>query len=70
MGIPSSHTRRWPRSLTKRSCRRASTSRLLLRKWETLNPNRLTYQMIFTDTDTVAADALRIVQHFVEEPCR
>lgn len=40
---------------------------MALRRWERLNPDRLAYQMIFTDTDTVAADALRAVRQFVEE---
>lgn len=42
---------------------------MALRKWETLNPDRLKYQMIFTDTDTVPADEMGIVRRFVEEPC-
>lgn len=42
---------------------------IALRKWEDLNPDRLAYQIIFTDTPTVAADALRDVRQFVEEPC-
>jgi hypothetical protein len=41
---------------------------MALRKWETLNPGRLRYEMIFTDTDSVPADALRDVRRFVEEP--
>ena len=40
---------------------------LALRKWETLNPDRLAYQMIFTATDTVTADQLRETRRFVEE---
>lgn len=40
---------------------------MALRRWERLNPDRLAYQMIFTDTDTVAADALRAVRQFAEE---
>lgn len=42
---------------------------MALRKWETLNPNRLKYQMIFTATDTVPADEMGVVRRFVEEPC-
>jgi len=42
---------------------------MALRRWETLNPNRLKYQMIFTATDTVPADEMRVVRRFVEEPC-
>lgn len=40
---------------------------LALRKWEALNPDRLKYQMIFTDTNTVTADQLRDARAFVEE---
>lgn len=42
---------------------------MALRKWESLNPNQLKYQMIFTATDTIPADELRAVRRFVEEPC-
>ncbi|MBI2884327.1 MAG: DEAD/DEAH box helicase family protein [Candidatus Methylomirabilis oxyfera] len=42
---------------------------MALRRWETLNPNRLKYQMIFTATDAVPADEMRVVRRFVEEPC-
>jgi type III restriction enzyme len=40
---------------------------LALRKWETLNPDRLKYQMIFTATDAVSADQLRDATQFVGE---
>jgi len=40
---------------------------LALRKWGTLNPDRLAYQVIFTATDTVTADQLRETRRFVEE---
>jgi len=42
---------------------------MALRKWETLNPDRLKYQMIFTASNTVAADEMKEVRRFVEEPC-
>ncbi len=42
---------------------------MALRRWETLNPNRLKYQMIFTATATVPADEMSVVRRFVEEPC-
>lgn len=41
---------------------------LAVRKWEDLNPDRLRYEMIFTDTDTVSADAMQEARRFVEEP--
>ncbi|MER3422248.1 MAG: restriction endonuclease subunit R, partial [Nitrospiraceae bacterium] len=37
------------------------------RKWETLNPDRVTYQMIFTATDTVSTDQMREARRFVEQ---
>jgi len=40
---------------------------LALRKWESLNPDRLTYEMIFTSTDTVTADQLQQARRFVEQ---
>ena len=40
---------------------------MALRTWEKLNPERLRNQMIFTATDTVAADQLAKVREFVEE---
>jgi type III restriction enzyme len=40
---------------------------LALRKWEALNPDRLQYQMIFANTDTVTVDQLRDARAFVEE---
>jgi hypothetical protein len=39
---------------------------LAIRKWETLNPDRLKYQMIFTASDTVSADQLQAAKTFVE----
>lgn len=39
---------------------------IALRKWETLNPDRLKYQMIFTAADTVTADQMRPARWFVE----
>lgn len=41
---------------------------MALRKWEHLNPDRLRYEIVFTDTDTVPADAMRSVRQFAEEP--
>lgn len=40
---------------------------LAVRKWESLNPDRLRYEMIFADAETVAGDAMRHVRKFVEE---
>ena len=40
---------------------------MALRKWETLNPERLKYQMIFTSTDTVSADQVQEVRKAVDE---
>ncbi|MGA2032802.1 MAG: hypothetical protein ABSG68_11125 [Thermoguttaceae bacterium] len=40
---------------------------LAVRKWENLDPDRLRYEMIFTDTDTVAADQLAAARRFSEE---
>lgn len=40
---------------------------LALRKWEALNPDRLRYEMIFTGTDTVPADALASARRFAED---
>jgi hypothetical protein len=40
---------------------------IALRKWEKLNPDRLKYQMIFTNIDTVSADQLKEVRGFIEE---
>lgn len=39
---------------------------MALRKWESLNPDRLKYQMIFTGTDTVSADQVQNARRFVE----
>lgn len=40
---------------------------LALRKWEGLNPDLLRYEMIFTDADTIPADAMHKVRRFAEE---
>jgi type III restriction enzyme len=40
---------------------------LALRAWEKLNPDRLRYEMIFTDSDTINPDALRNARRFTEE---
>lgn len=40
---------------------------LALRKWEGLNPDRLRYEIIFTDTDTIPADGMQNVRRFAEE---
>src|SRR5262249_47386386 len=40
---------------------------LAVHKWEGLNPDRLRYEIIFTDTDTVPADAMQNVRRFAEE---
>ena len=40
---------------------------MALRAWEKLDHERLRYEMIFTATDTVAADQLAKVRRFVEE---
>jgi hypothetical protein len=40
---------------------------MALRKWESLNPDRLRYQMIFTATDTVTSDQMKDARTFVEE---
>lgn len=40
---------------------------LALRKWEALNPDRLTYQMIFTSTDTVTVDQMKDARKFAEK---
>lgn len=39
---------------------------LALRKWENLNPDRLKYQIIFTNTDAVTADQMREARQFAE----
>ncbi|MBE3132120.1 MAG: nucleotidyltransferase domain-containing protein [Acidobacteria bacterium] len=41
-----------------------------LRRWEALNPDRLRYQIIFTETDIVTPDQTRDVCRFAEEPER
>lgn len=40
---------------------------LALRRWENLNPDRLKYQMIFTDSDQVTADQIGRAVDFVHE---
>jgi hypothetical protein len=40
---------------------------MALRRWEDLNPDRLRYQMIFTDTNTVTADQMQEARRFIEE---
>jgi hypothetical protein len=40
---------------------------LALRKWENLNPDRLKYQMIFTNADTVSADQVQEVNRLIGE---
>ncbi len=40
---------------------------LAVRKWEGLNHDRLRYEIIFTDTDTIPADAMQNVRRFAEE---
>lgn len=39
---------------------------MALRRWESLNPDRLKYQIIFTSTDTVTADQIQNVRRFAE----
>ena len=38
-----------------------------LRKWETLNPDRLRYQIVFTDDKTVPAQDTEAIRRFIEE---
>ena len=40
---------------------------MAVRRWETLNPDRLQYEMIFTDGDVVGPNQNRIARRFVEE---
>jgi len=40
---------------------------LAVRRWETLNPDRLRYEMIFTESDTIAGDRTQAVRRFAEE---
>lgn len=40
---------------------------MALRKWEELNPERLKYQMIFTNTDTVSADQVQELKRVIIE---
>jgi hypothetical protein len=40
---------------------------LALRKWESLNPDRLRYRMILTATDAVTADQMHEAMRFAEE---
>jgi len=39
---------------------------MALRKWQNLNPEKLRYEMIFTNTDIIAADSLKNVKSFIE----
>ena len=43
----------------------AGRTAMAIRKWEDLNPDRLKYEMIFTDGTTVAANQLTAVRDFV-----
>ncbi|MBF8298777.1 MAG: Restriction endonuclease subunit [candidate division NC10 bacterium] len=40
---------------------------MALRRWKNLNPDRLRYRMIFTDTNTVTADQMQEARKFAEE---
>ena len=40
---------------------------MAVRKWEDLNPDRLRYEMIFTDIDTIPANSLKEAREFVGE---
>ncbi len=40
---------------------------IALKQWENLNPGRVEYEMIFTATDSVTADQMRVVRQFVQE---
>jgi hypothetical protein len=40
---------------------------MALRRWKNLNPDRLRYRMIFTDTNTVTADQMQEAMRFAEE---
>jgi len=40
---------------------------MAVRRWEKLNPDRLQYEMIFTDGDVVGPNQNRIARRFVEE---
>ena len=48
----------------------AGAKAMELRRWEALNPDRLRYQIIFTETDMVTPDQTREVCRFAEEPER
>lgn len=41
---------------------------MAVRRWEKLNPDRLRYEMIFTDGDVVGPNQTHGARHFVEEP--
>ncbi len=43
---------------------------MAVRKWERLNPDRLRYEIIFTASDTIAADQTQAVRRFVQETDR
>ena len=40
---------------------------MALRRWKNLNPDRLRYRMIFTDTNTVTAGQMQEARRFIEE---
>lgn len=40
---------------------------MAMRKWQDLNPDRLRYEIIFTPTETVAADQLKKIREFIEQ---
>ena len=44
-----------------------SKKAMALRRWKNLNPDRLRYRMIFTDTNTVTADQMQEAMRFAEE---
>ena len=43
------------------------TKAMAVRRWEKLNPDRLRYEMIFTDTDVVGPNQTQVARRFVEE---
>ena len=40
---------------------------MAVRRWEKLNPDRLKYEMIFTDADVVVPNQTRVARRFVED---
>jgi hypothetical protein len=40
---------------------------MALRSWENLNPDRLQYEMIFTDSDSVGFNQLEPIRRFIKE---